>query len=77
MKDRKFLCVEIPNHGHSKETGDSKNGGKELFYLCGTVGELTQWKEAIEKAAGWWTRKSSLNDMRRRASSTAAGRSMQ
>jgi hypothetical protein len=71
LKGSSFLCVESPNYGHQKENGDAKHGGKSLFYLSGTIGELQQWKEMVDKAAGWWTRKSSLNEMRRRASSAA------
>ena len=66
-----LLCIEVPDHGHVKDACSDSKSGKLEFFVGGSAQEIEQWKESIQKASGWWTRKSSLQSMqaRRRAGS--------
>lgn len=64
------LCIDTPDHGHSKE---SKNCVK--MFVAGYTDEIESWREALQKAAAWWTRKSSMMSMQaeiRRRTSTVS-----
>ena len=73
-----LLCIEVPDHGHVKDIRSDNKSGKLEFFVGASAPEMEQWKESIQKAAGWWTRKSSLQSMqahRRGAGSTLDERS--